>query len=282
MSVSDASIDEAGKPPVAAKSSFYTAMRILPAKQRDGMYAVYAFCRAVDDIADDGTRTRAERIADLNQWRADIEQLYATGRETDLTKGLAEPVREFDLAKQDFLAVIDGMEMDAVRDITAPDWAALDLYCDRVASAVGRLSAKIFGLDDASGHELSHHLGRALQLTNILRDIDEDAEMGRLYLPREELEAAGIAHGDLKAVLTNRNLQEVCRKVAERARAHFEAADKVMDRCPRRAVKSPRIMGSAYRGIFDKLVARGWSLPREKVRTPKGRVLIAALKYGIL
>ncbi len=176
----------------AAGSSFYAGMRILPKPQREAMYAVYAFCRAVDDVADDGG-TREERSAGLDRWRAGIDALYA-GRPTADTAPLAEAVRRYGLDRNDFMAVIDGMAMDAAEDIRAPDEATLDLYCDRVASAVGRLSVRIFGVSGANGHALAHHLGRALQKTNILRDIDEDAAMGRLYLPREKLEAAGIQH----------------------------------------------------------------------------------------
>ncbi len=105
-------------------------------------------------------------------------------------------MRDFGLRREDFLAVIDGMEMDVVDDIRAPDFATLDLYCDRVASAVGRLSVRVFGMEEQDGIALAHHLGRALQLTNILRDLDEDAAIGRLYLPREALREAGITATD--------------------------------------------------------------------------------------
>ena len=166
-------------------------MRILPREQRDAMYAVYAFCRAVDDVADDRVGSRSERRAELDRWRADIAALYA-GNAPARVADLAEPVRRFELDQADFLAIIDGMQMDVDEDIRAPDLAKLDLYCDRVASAVGRLSVRIFGVPRELGPKLAHHLGRALQLTNILRDLDEDAEIGRLYLPREKLAAAGI------------------------------------------------------------------------------------------
>ncbi len=170
-----------------AHSSFYTALRILPEKQREGMFAVYGFCREVDDIADDrGPATAAERLSKLEGWRDDIAAMVA-GRAPAHLAALAEATRAYHLKREDFDAVIDGMAMDAERDIRAPDWATLDLYCDRVASAVGRLSVRIFGMADEPGVALAHHLGRALQFTNILRDIDEDASVGRLYLPREAL-----------------------------------------------------------------------------------------------
>jgi squalene synthase HpnD len=179
---------------VAAGSSFYAAMRILPRAQRDAMFQIYSFCRQVDDIADsDGPRD--VRLADMQQWRADIDALYA-GNPPARVRDYAGPIKQFGMRKEDFIAVIDGMEMDIPADIRAPDDATLDLYCDRVASAVGRLSVKVFGMPDEDGILLAHHLGRALQITNILRDIDEDAGIGRLYLPRELLYHAGITSSD--------------------------------------------------------------------------------------
>jgi len=164
-------------------SSFYAGMRILPKAERSAMFAIYGFCRAVDDIVDEPGGEPAERKVELDAWRSDVEHLYA-GEAPGKMGFLAADIRRFGLAKADFLAVIDGMQMDLDQDIRAPDAAMLDLYCDRVASAVGRLSVKVFGMDEAPGLELAHHLGRALQLTNILRDLDEDASIGRLYLPR--------------------------------------------------------------------------------------------------
>ena len=145
-------------------------MRILPREQRQAMFEIYAFCRAVDDIADD-PGPREGRLAALETWRSDIAALYAGAAPARLV-GLARAVRDFDLQREDFLAIIDGMEMDVRADIRAPDHATLDLYCDRVACAVGRLSVRVFGMPREAGLALAHHLGRALQLTNILRDLD--------------------------------------------------------------------------------------------------------------
>ncbi len=265
--------------PAAAGSSFYTAMRILPPAQREGMYRVYAFCRAVDDIADEGG-TRAERTAGLAKWRADIERLYADGSVTERTAALAVPVTQFDLRKADFLAVIDGMAIDATSDVIAPDWATLDDYCDKVASAVGRLSVRIFGIDEANGIELAHHLGRALQLTNILRDIDEDAGINRLYLPREALEQAGIRHTSIAEVIAHPQLDSAARAVAGRAANHFAQARAVMARCRRRTTRSPRLMAAVYGAMLDKLLVRGWRPPRPAVRHSKHQVLWAVLRHG--
>lgn len=260
-------------------SSFYAALRILPPAQRNAMYEVYAFCRAVDDIADD-PGPRQHRMAALDRWREDLVLLYSGLGATDLTRGLAKPVNHFDLRLEDFLAVISGMKMDVAADIRAPDWELLDLYCDRVASAVGRLSVRIFGIDETNGLELAHHLGRALQMTNILRDLDEDAAMGRLYLPKETLAAVGIASRDIAEVLRDPALGQACSFVAERARRHFAEANAVTHRCPRATVRSPRLMASFYKAILDNLVERGWAAPRVFVRPTRSQILWPILRHG--
>ena len=265
----------------AAGSSFYTAMRILPRPRREAMYAIYRFCRAVDDIAD-GEEPSEERLRALDGWRRDVDRLFAGGHSGGAAF-LAEPVQSFRLRSEDFHAVIDGMAMDAAADIRAPDWATLDLYCDRVASAVGRLSVRVFGLDPAAGDALAHHLGRALQLTNILRDLDEDCGRGRLYLPREALVEAGIDPTALPAeVLARPELGTACIAVADRAREHFRRADSLMAAAPRAAVRAPRLMGAAYRQILDRLLARGWAAPRREVSVSKLRLLGTVLRYGLL
>jgi presqualene diphosphate synthase len=260
----------------AAGSSFYAGMRILPFAQREAMFEIYSFCRAVDDIADDpGDRER--RREQLQRWRSDIDALYA-GKNPSQLSGLATAVKTFDLARKDFIAVIDGMEMDVVADIRAPDRATLDLYCDRVACAVGRLSVRVFGMERDAGLALAHHLGRALQLTNILRDLDEDASMGRLYLPREALRDAGIIATDPATVLANPMLSEPCATIVAMARSEFAAANKIMAQSPRKVVKAPRIMGHAYRLILEALVARGFAPPRARVHLPRVKFLFIVLR----
>lgn len=265
----------------AAGSSFYLAMRILPRDRRDAMFAIYAFCRAVDDIADE-EGPRQERVAALDRWRTDIDRLYE-GRVSALTEHLVAPVQRFKLRRADFHAVIDGMQMDLDADLRAPDWSTLDLYCDRVASAVGRLSVRVFGIEPRKGDELAHHLGRALQLTNILRDLDEDAAIGRLYLPREALHNAGILSDgrEPSQILMEPRIGEACLKVAARAAEHFDTADQIMRRCARRAVRAPRLMEAAYRRILSDLQARGFAPPRERVRMNKLALARAFLRYGI-
>lgn len=255
-------------------------MRILPRAQREAMYEIYAFCRQVDDIADSDA-PRPERFAGLAQWRTDIDAMYGGAPPAHLA-GLARAVQQFGLHREDFLDMIAGMEMDAAADIRAPDFKTLDLYCDRVASSVGRLSTLVFGMERRPGVDLAHHLGRALQLTNILRDIDEDAEIGRLYLPHEALEGAGVTTTEPLQVAAHPGLAQVCQPVIERARRHFDKADEIMTQSPRRAVRAPRIMGEVYRAMLDGMLARGFAPPRERVRIGKPRLAWILLRYAIV
>lgn len=264
----------------ASGSSFYTAMRILPRAQRQAMFEIYSFCRAVDDIADDPGE-RGGRRERLQQWRKDIEALYAGSPPVRL-RHLAEAVKQFGMRKDDFLAVIDGMDMDAAGDIRAPDDKTLDLYCDRVASAVGRLSVRVFGMNETDGLQLAHHLGRALQLSNILRDLDEDASIGRLYLSREALDAAGIAETDPAGAISHPAIGKACAPIVARAREYFRQADAIMDRSPRAAVKAPRIMGEAYKSILDALEARGFKAPRQPVKLSKPYLFWILARYAIV
>ncbi|HEX3484139.1 MAG TPA: presqualene diphosphate synthase HpnD, partial [Micropepsaceae bacterium] len=248
----------------ASGSSFYAGMRLLPKPQREAMFAIYAFSRAVDDIADEETGNRPARHAALEEWRQDIERLYA-GAASTRAEFLAPVVKSYGLRKEDFFAVIDGMDMDVAEDIRAPDSATLDLYCDRVASAVGRLSIKVFGMAEEPGFELAHHLGRALQLTNILRDLDEDAAVGRLYLPREFLTETGIAGTDPSTVIANPAVDAACRRVAERAHAHYAMAERVLHTRPKGLLRAPNLMRAVYSEILTKMEQAGWAPPRHRV-----------------
>lgn len=264
----------------ASGSSFYAAMRILPPAQREAMFQIYSFCRQVDDIAD-SHGPRPERLAALQQWRDDIDALYR-GHPPERLRDYVASVKTFGLKREDFLAIVDGMEMDVPQDIRAPDLATLDLYCDRVASAVGRLSVRVFGLPENDGILLAHHLGRALQLTNILRDIDEDASLGRLYLPREALLHAGITTDDPSRVIDDRALPKICLPLADRAKMHFQKADEVMKRNSRRVVRAPRIMSKYYRAILELLIARGFAAPRAPVRVNKMAKIAIILRYAFI
>jgi phytoene synthase len=265
----------------ASGSSFYSAMRLMPKPQREAMFAIYAFCRAVDDIADDGIGTRPERHDALTEWRRDLDALYAGGSPTRVAF-LKSAVATYGLRKDDFLAVIDGMDMDVAEDIQAPSLTQLDLYCDRVASAVGRLSVKVFGMAEDPGFELAHHLGRALQLTNILRDIDEDARIDRLYLPKEYLQEAGIETVDPLKAISDPGIDFACRKVAALAHDHYRAAKRVMASRPKGRIRTPKLMGAVYSQILSEMEKTGWRPPRHRVSLGKLRLLRIVIADGLL
>jgi phytoene synthase len=267
-----AAADPAALQAQVSGSSFYAAMRVMPKAERAAMFAIYSFCRMVDDIADDGTRPRAMRATELDRWRADLGALYAD-RPAGRAGFLKDAVHDFGLRQADFLAVIDGMEMDVDADIRAPDLETLNLYCDRVAVAVGRLSIRIFGMEEGPGLQLAHRLGRALQLTNILRDIDEDAAIGRLYLPRELLAKAGIVTADPIAAIADPRVDGACRDLAALALDHFVAADRVLRAKPRGRLLAPRLMSAVYRTILQEMLLEGWVAPRRRVRIGKARLL---------
>jgi len=265
----------------AAGSSFYLAMRLLPEARREAMYAIYAFCREVDDIADSDLPEDQKR-GELDLWRDEIGAIYAGTSKVALGQILAKDVLRFHLRREDFLSVIDGMEMDSRAAIQAPTLAQLDVYCDRVASAVGRLSVRAFGVDTPAADRVAHHLGRALQLTNILRDLAEDSERDRLYLPREFLDRAGIAARTPDAALSHPNLGVACDLLADLAERHFADARAAMAQCPRRPMRPARAMGAVYHAQLLRLRARGWSRLDEPVKLAKSTKLWLALRHGLI
>jgi presqualene diphosphate synthase len=276
-----AALDQGAIEQKVSGSSFYAGMRVLPKRERMAMYAIYAFCREVDDIVDEPGRDPATRRVDLDGWRADVASLYA-GRPPGQMGFLVEDIHRYGLAEADFATVIDGMQMDLDRDIRAPSLADLELYCDRVAGAVGRLSVKVFGMDDRPGFDLAHHLGRALQLTNILRDLDEDAGIGRLYLPREALDEAGITGNDPHAVIADPRVDSACRVVAKLARNYYREADAVMARKPAGRLAAPRLMSAVYANILARMEAAGWAPPRQRAKIGKAALLWIVLSRGLM
>lgn len=261
-------------------SSFFSAMRMLPRKKRTDMYAIYAFCREVDDIADDPGEEKEKR-GRLGEWRNEIELLFAGHPTGPVSRALARPVADHALRKEDFIALIDGMDMDAGDTLRMVDMDHLYLYCDRVACAVGRLSYRVFGADAESGDDVARFLGQALQLTNILRDLDEDVSRDRLYLPADLLAAHGIAETDLQAVLSHPNLEIVCKQLASIADQRYGEASAALARCDRRVMRPAIIMMKVYRRIFDKLRARGWGSDRRPVKVSKIEKLWIALRHGV-
>jgi squalene synthase HpnD len=263
----------------AAGTSFYQGMRLLPRPRRAAMYAIYAFCREVDDIADEDAPL-ALKEAGLAAWRERIAAFFRGEGHDPTTRILAWAVPAFGLRAADFLAVIDGMEMDARGPIIAPDLATLTLYCDRVAGAVGRLSVRAFGDASAAADRVAGALGEALQLTNILRDLAEDAARGRLYLPAEWLAAEGVP-ADPAAALAAPGLPRVAARVAARALDRFAEAERWMAECDGRAMRPARLMGATYRAILERLRRSGFADPARPVRLPAWQKLHLVLRHGL-
>jgi phytoene synthase len=241
-----------------AGSSFYWALRLLPRNRREGMYAVYAFCRTVDDIAD-GPDPVDRKLAALAEWREEIRRLYAGAPRHVVARALVEPVRRFALHESDFLALIDGMVMDASGRMCAPPLLDLELYCRRGAGAVGMLSASIFGVRRPEGRSLALSLGQALQFVNFLRDFVEDADQGRLYVPRELLDKAGIETRDPHGFLRHPKLPVVAEAMAVMAEERFRAARRVLRAVPPGPARPAWIMLETYRSLLDRLRARGFT-----------------------
>ncbi len=262
-------------------------MRFLPKERRHAIFTVYAFCREVDDIADGNDPIEVKRAA-LDDWRQEVERIYQGHPTKPTGHALKDAVRLFNLDKDALLAVIDGMQMDVDGPVIAPSMADLELYCARVAGAVGRLCVRIFGEPGNAGQRTAERLGLALQLTNILRDLEEDALDGRLYLPKELLLAQGIRSRDPMTVLEHPMTPVVCRSVAARAEAAFADAEAAIASCDPRAHMRPAIiMMMVYKKSLERLLAADWrylegpSHNGTNGRVSKAEKLLIALRYGL-
>lgn len=267
-------------------TSFYWAMRRLSEDKRQAMYAIYAFCRVVDDIADapsDDKHGQLESKMDLlGQWRGEIERLYAERPRHPVTRALLIPVEKYGLRKEDFRAVIDGMEMDADNTVRIRDMQELELYCDRVACAVGRLSNRVFGLPEEIADPLAKALGLALQLTNILRDVHEDVGIDRLYLPTDLLIAHDIEVTDLSSLVRHSKLPGVCELIAGIAERRFQEARELIARCDPDAVRPAVMMMEVYHRVLIKMVNNQWQNPMKRVSLSSLEKIWLMLRYGVL
>lgn len=262
-------------------TSFFWGMRVLPVDRRRAMYAVYAFCRAVDDIADEPGDPAVQQ-AQLDEWRAELERLYAGGAPRNpVAQALLPAIRSYALPRAEFEALIDGMEMDLHKRNVAPPMQELLLYCRRVAGAVGLLSIRCFGAEEPEAERLAIVLGEALQLTNILRDLGEDAAEGRLYLPAELLERHGVRSRDPQRVLDDPALPAVCRELAALARERYAEARRLMARCDRRRLRPALLMMASYEPLLDRLEAEGWREPRRRLSLPRWRKLWLLARHGL-
>lgn len=270
----------------ASGSSFFWSMRVLPGRQRRAIYAVYAFCREVDDIAD-SSASSAERLAALARWRPEIEAAYAGTARHWAARALTPAIRTFDLDRSAFHAILDGVERDAAESMVAPSEALLRQYCSEVAGAVGLLSLEIFarqepGLDRRWRSALAASMGEALQLTNILRDVGEDAVRGRLYLPREQLKAAGLPTAPAPALLHDPALRLVMARLGERTRERYAEAESLLAQAPRRRLRACRLMLATYRALLDRLESAGWPVAGPRQRLAPAMRIVLLLRHGLL
>jgi 15-cis-phytoene synthase len=240
----------------ASGSSFYYSFLFLPAERRRAITALYAFCREVDDVVDE-TGEMQVAAAKLAWWRAEVANLFAGNPQHPVTKALAPHRESFSISAERLNHIIDGMEMDLTQTRYL-DWPGLERYCYRVASVVGVLAAGIFGYRDARTLDYARNLGIAFQLTNIIRDVGEDARKNRIYLPMEDLKQFGVPAAD---ILQSRETPEFNRLMsfeAARARAHYEKATHSLPPADRKAQRPGLIMAAIYRTLLDEIERDGF------------------------
>ena len=264
-----------------AGSSFIWAMRLLPRPRRRAMYGIYAFCRCVDDIAD-GPDDEAQKRAQLEAWRDEVELLFAGAPRHPIMHVLLQAKESFDLPKAEFMAVIDGMEMDAREAIRAPTREEFTLYCRRVAGAVGLLSIHAFGARGPAAEELALVEGEALQITNILRDLKEDAGRGRLYVPRDLLEKAGIAETDPRAVLEHPDFARVHAALCTEAEVLFGRARALIARNAGSSLRPARLMLEVYGRLLMRVRETGWPHGEKRIRLRRAEKLWLVFRYGLI
>lgn len=255
-------------------SSFYSSFRFLPELKRRAITALYAFCREVDDVVDECHDEQVARTT-LNWWRGEVANMYQGKATHPVTLALHELLGDFNLAEEYLLEIIDGMEMDL--DIHQyPSFQDLSLYCYRAASVVGLLSAEIFGFNNRGTLKYAHDLGMAFQLTNILRDVREDAERGRVYLPQDELEKFSITQQDLMQPVTSDKVQALFQFQADRAREYYTKAFNELPEEDRFTQRTGLIMAEIYQSLLDEIEEDGFRVLEQRIKlTPMRKLWLA-------
>jgi phytoene synthase len=257
-------------------SSFYYSFMFLPPDKRRAITALYAFCREVDDVVDECSDENVARTT-LNWWRTEVTAIYSGKPQHPVTQALVPLVRPFNLPQEHLLEIIDGMEMDLAQH-TYADFKALELYCYRVASVVGLLAAEIFGYSDQKTLKYAHDLGIAFQLTNIIRDVGEDARRGRIYLPLAELAQFGVHTGDILNAKESEGFQKLMQFQVERAQRFYKQALEQLPAVDRKAQRTGLIMAAIYRATLEEIVASGCHVLKERVSLTPLRKLWLAYK----
>ena len=262
-----------------SRSSFLWGMQALGAERRRAIYAVYAFSREVDNIVDE-PGDLAEKKRALAAWREEIDRLYAQRPRWPTTQALLQPIRRFQLPQEEFMAILDGMETDASPAVRMQTLDDLLRYCRRVAGAVGVLSIHIFGTPHPPGPLFAEKLGNAFQLTNILRDLKEDADSERLYVPLCMLERHGVEAQTLEAILAQPGFAAACAELTAIARRYYREADALMAQLGWWRRRPPVLMRAVYKATLDRLEERGWTALDRPVRPSKARSVWLALRHG--
>jgi phytoene synthase len=263
-------------------TSFYYSFLVLPAEKRRAIVAVWDFCRAADDAVDENPAIYIPgkgngAASEVARWRAEVAACYGEGvPQTDQGRRLVPFIRRFNLPREAFQAVLDGIAMD-VEQTRYPTFDHLREYCYRVASAVGLICLEIFGYRDPVTRQYGVDLGIALQLTNIVRDVRTDLERGRIYLPADDLWRFEVEEKDLAAGIVTPHVTDLLAFQCRRARMYYEKAESELPRCDRRSLLAARIMGGIYRGILERIEAAGYDVFSKKIRVPRPRRAVIAL-----
>ena len=258
----------------ASGSSFYYSFLFLPQDKRRAITAMYAFCREVDDVVDECSDEQVARTT-LNWWRGQVAEIYAGHPQHPVAQALVAVVKQFNLAQEHLLEIIDGMEMDLDQP-RYTDFKSLQLYCYRVASVVGLLSVEIFGYTDRQTLKYAHDLGIAFQLTNIIRDVGEDARRNRIYLPMDEMKQFNVTAADLLNANESENFQKLMAFQIERAQRYYQQALSQLPVIDRKNQRTGLIMAAIYRATLDEVVASGCHVLKERVSlTPLRKLWLA-------
>lgn len=260
-------------------TSFFWSMRFLPKAKREAMYTLYAFCRHIDDIVD-GDSSMTEKQELLQAWREEMDNIYDKKvPATDIGRKIYKNCMRFKLPKAEFLRLIDSISMDVPNPVQAPSLNDFYRYCRGVAGVPGSLSLRIFGCNDEKMiEELSSSLGNALQITNILRDVKEDALADRLYIPREFLQKANVNITDPKSVVTDKNLVFAREELAKIASKDFQKAYELINHLDKKTARPVKMIASIYKKYFDIMQKRGWEVISPKPTISKFEKLALALK----
>jgi phytoene synthase len=258
----------------ASGSSFYYSFLFLPPERRRAITALYAFCREVDDAVDDGADPQVA-AAKLAWWRGELAGLFAGRPQHPVTRALLPFLSTYAFSEQRFAEILDGMEMD-LRQSRYLDWPGLEAYCYRVAGVVGLLAAGIFGYQDARTLEYARKLGIAFQLTNIIRDVGEDARKNRIYLPMDELARFSVPAADILQARQTPAFRELMAFEAQRARSYYEDAMASLPEPDRRAQRPGLVMAAIYRALLDEIERDGFRVLAQRTSlTPLRKLWIA-------